>query len=605
MGTRTAAGTRMGIFTAMSEEFRLVAGRYRLHERLGQGGMGAVWRATDQFLERIVALKEVLLPASLDESDPVFQRTLREARASARLKHPGIVTLHDVVVEDGRPWIVMELVGGQSLLDVVRRDGPLREDRAVALARQLLAALGAAHAQAILHRDVKPANVLLDGDRAVLTDFGIAAIAGAPTLTAANQLIGSPLYIAPERITGQAAGPPSDLWALGVTLFFAVTGTEPFAREDAQAVLAAVLVQDPPAVPGPLGPVIGGLLRRDPVERLTVAGATAHLPPEPTPTHPVTPPPRPVVPRPPRRHAPVAIATVVVVALVAAIVWMARSDRIAGEAVAADDPATTSEPTPAPAADVTVPGSPTFERMTERGAVVVGVRDDQPGLGYRDPNGTFSGFDIEIARMVAAGLGFAEDQVTFVPVTAVDRESRLTAGTVDMVVATYQITEQRKQLVGFAGPYLTGGQDLLVRRDDPSITGPETLSGHRVCTVAGSVSATVLEERSTVAPADIVLRDTYPACLDQLLAEHVDAVTSDDVLLRGYVSADPQRLRMVGRPFTEVEYGIGLAHADKPLRDKVNDILTTALSDGAWQAGYDRTLGAAGVPPVLPTVKPY
>jgi len=192
----------------------------------------------------------VTLLDAVEESAPAFQRTLREARTSARLRHPNIVTVYDVALELGRPWIVMELVEGPSLADVVERDGPLRDDVAVGIARQLLAALANIHRQGVLHRDVKPANVLLDEDRVVLTDFGIAAVDGATSLTATNQVIGSPQYLAPERINGQGAGPPSDLWALGVTLHFAVTGESPFRREDTQSVLAAVLTQDPPRAPG-------------------------------------------------------------------------------------------------------------------------------------------------------------------------------------------------------------------------------------------------------------------------------------------------------------------------------------------------------------------
>lgn len=272
------------MFPRMREdEGRLVAGRYRLRARLGSGGMGTVWRAVDEFLEREVAVKEV---TAIGTSDPGFQRTLREARTSARLRHPGVVTVHDVVMEDGRPWLVMEMVDGHSLAEVVGRAGPLPAQRAVDLARQLLAALAATHRHGIVHRDVKPANVLLDGDRVVLADFGIAAFEDGTALTATNLLIGSPQYLAPERING-SAGPASDLWSLGVTLYFAVTGATPFERADAQSVLAAVLTQEPPLVSGPLGPVIEGLLRKDPAERLTIDAAVALLDAAPNRTRPI------------------------------------------------------------------------------------------------------------------------------------------------------------------------------------------------------------------------------------------------------------------------------------------------------------------------------
>lgn len=233
--------------------------------------MGQVWQARDELLHRDVAIKEVLLA----DSD---QRAVREARAAAGLAHPGIVTVHDVVVHNGRPWIVMELVAGKSLAQVIDQAGPLPVQEAARIGLQVLDALTAAHRQGILHRDVKPANILLDGDRVVLTDFGIAVIQDDTALTATNQVVGSPDYIAPERISGADAGPAIDLWALGVTLYLAVAGHSPFARDDRQATFAAVLTSEPDPLPqaGPLWPVITGLLRKDPAQRLS-AEHTAEL----------------------------------------------------------------------------------------------------------------------------------------------------------------------------------------------------------------------------------------------------------------------------------------------------------------------------------------
>ncbi|MFI0367384.1 serine/threonine-protein kinase [Actinomadura sp. 1N219] len=253
---------------------RVLAGRYRLESVVGRGGMGTVWRAHDETLHREVAVKEVVLPAGLSdgERENRHRRTLREARASARLNHPGVVTVHDVVDEDDRPWIVMELVRARSLQEIVEEDGPLPPARAAAIGRQIAGALRAAHAIGILHRDVKPANVLVaDGDRAVLTDFGIAQLAGDATLTGTGLLIGSPAYMSPERVNGDPAIPASDLWALGATLYAATEGHAPHHRSDPMAVLAAVMTQDvpPPRNAGPLAPVLTGLLERDPVRRLS------------------------------------------------------------------------------------------------------------------------------------------------------------------------------------------------------------------------------------------------------------------------------------------------------------------------------------------------
>ncbi|WP_207943617.1 serine/threonine-protein kinase [Actinomadura sp. KC345] len=252
---------------------RVLAGRYRLESVVGRGGMGTVWRARDETLDREVAVKEVVLPSGLndDERDNRHRRTLREARASARLNHPGVVTVHDVVDEDGRPWIVMELVRARSLQEIVDEDGPLPSGRVAAIGRQIAGALRAAHATGILHRDVKPANVLVaEDDRALLTDFGIAQLAGDATLTGTGLILGSPAYMSPERVNGDPAIPASDLWALGATLYAATEGRAPHHRSDAMAVLAAVMTQDvpPPENAGPLAPVITALLERDPSRRL-------------------------------------------------------------------------------------------------------------------------------------------------------------------------------------------------------------------------------------------------------------------------------------------------------------------------------------------------
>ncbi|MEU5877459.1 serine/threonine-protein kinase [Spirillospora sp. NPDC047279] len=261
---------------------RLLAGRYRLVSVVGRGGMGTVWRARDEMLHRDVAVKEVLLQGAGGDSDrdERHERTLREARASARLNHPGVVTVHDVVDEDDRPWIVMELVAARSLQDVVTEDGPLPPPRVAEIGRQVVRALRAAHAIGILHRDVKPANVLIAADgRAVLTDFGIAQISGDTTLTAVGGLLGSPAYMSPERLNGERATPASDLWALGATLYTAVEGRSPYARADAMAVIAAVLADRgaPPRNAGPLAPVIAALLTKDPTQRMNGARAETAL----------------------------------------------------------------------------------------------------------------------------------------------------------------------------------------------------------------------------------------------------------------------------------------------------------------------------------------
>ncbi|WP_329016526.1 serine/threonine-protein kinase [Streptomyces sp. NBC_00690] len=259
-------------------ENQLIAGRYRLLGPLGEGGMGVVWRARDEVLAREVAVKEVRSPVGLSSADErrLYQRLEREAWAAGRISHRGVVTVYDVVTDGGRPWIVMELVRGLALSDVLESDGPLTPQRAAQIGADVLTALGAAHEAGVLHRDVKPGNVLIANDgRVVLTDFGIAEVAGTSALTMTGELIGSPEYLAPERAQGHAPGPASDLWSLGVLLYTAVQGVSPFRREQALSTLRAVVDEEPsiPHLAGELAPVIEGLLRKNPDERLTAAAA--------------------------------------------------------------------------------------------------------------------------------------------------------------------------------------------------------------------------------------------------------------------------------------------------------------------------------------------
>ncbi|MFI1653844.1 serine/threonine-protein kinase [Streptomyces sp. NPDC020472] len=299
-------------------EGRLLAGRYRLGAVLGRGGMGTVWRAVDETLGRTVAVKELRFPTSIDEDEKrrLITRTLREAKAIARIRNNGAVTVYDVVDEDDRPWIVMELIEGKSLADAIREDGTLTPRRAAEVGLAILDVLRSAHREGILHRDVKPSNVLIAEDgRVVLTDFGIAQVEGDPSITSTGMLVGAPSYISPERARGHKPGPAADMWSLGGLIYAAVEGSPPYDKGSAIATLTAVMTEpvDPPKNAGPeLEQVIYGLLAKDPAQRLDDARARVLLravldAPEPAPA--ASPEVTTVVPLPPRpERAPAAPA---------------------------------------------------------------------------------------------------------------------------------------------------------------------------------------------------------------------------------------------------------------------------------------------------------
>ncbi|HZB32363.1 MAG TPA: serine/threonine-protein kinase, partial [Streptosporangiaceae bacterium] len=273
------------------EPGQLVAGRYHLVEIIGRGGMGAVWRARDETLGRDVAVKELILSpvVAAAERAAFCARTIREARSAARLRHPGIVTIHDVIQQDGLPWIIMEYVTGRSLAEVIASAGRLSPDQVARIGLRILAALRAAHSAGIVHRDVKPANVLLDAgsggggpgddERVVLTDFGIAALEGDAAITQSGLILGTPAFMAPEQARGLRATERSDLWSLGATLYAAVEGGPPYQGPSSGAVFMALATEEPrpPVHAGPLTPVLGGLLRKDPAHRLSAEQTAALL----------------------------------------------------------------------------------------------------------------------------------------------------------------------------------------------------------------------------------------------------------------------------------------------------------------------------------------
>ncbi|WP_394429678.1 glutamate ABC transporter substrate-binding protein [Streptomyces sp. SGAir0957] len=236
--------------------------------------------------------------------------------------------------------------------------------------------------------------------------------------------------------------------------------------------------------------------------------------------------------------------------------------------------------------------SATLTKAQKAGKLVVGAKNDQPYLGFEDTDGKRSGFDIEIAKMVAADLGFKPSQVEFKTVDSNVRETTISKGEVDLYVGTYTINDERKKQVGFAGPYFLAGADLLVRKDEKAITGPDSLKGKTVCSIKGS---TPLQEiKKPKYGAKTIELSKYSECVQQLLNNEVDAVTTDDAILKGYAAQRPEKLKVVGKPFTKEPYGVGMGKNDKALRDAVNDAIEAHQKNGDYKKAYDATLGLSG-----------
>ena len=351
----------------------------------------------------------------------------------------------------------------------------------------------------------------------------------------------------------------------------------------------------PPPVPPPV-PVPAPA----PAAPLTAPAST----PPPTPTPPAAPPtpPASAPPRLPRPPAPPALTALLALATAAVLLTTGCGRQGSPPAKgprAADLPAYRVD------RGFALPASPTWSAAHRRGSLVIGVKDDQPYLGERDPaTGTYSGFDIEIAKMSAASLGFRPDRIRWKAVASANRETALSNGQIDLYVGTYTINALRKKQVGFAGPYYLAGQGLLVRAGEHGIHGPWDLKGRKVCSAAGSSSIQRIEADYPQATA--VTYDTYSVCVDNLLTYQVDAVTTDDSILTGYAAKAPDEMKVVGRPFSEEPYGIGLARGDTALRYALDDAIVAHERAGDWRKAYAATLGLSGRPaPAPPPVDRY
>lgn len=238
------------------------------------------------------------------------------------------------------------------------------------------------------------------------------------------------------------------------------------------------------------------------------------------------------------------------------------------------------------------------------GKLTIGIKFDQPGLGLRNKDGSYSGFDVEVAKYVAGKLGVQPNDITFKEAPSPQRETLIENGQVDYIVATYSINDKRKEKVDFAGPYYVAGQSLLVRADNTDINGPDNLKGKKVCSVKGSTPAQNIEKNFP--DTQLQTNDTYSLCLEGLRAGSWDAVTTDDIILAGYAAQSSGAFKVVGKPFTTENYGIGSKKGDKELRDKINDAIEAMIADGSWKKAFDSTVGASGYQaPQPPTVNRY
>jgi glutamate transport system substrate-binding protein len=272
---------------------------------------------------------------------------------------------------------------------------------------------------------------------------------------------------------------------------------------------------------------------------------------------------------------------------------------------AASDACQSAGVTYQPATTVALTGSPTYDKIKSSGTVRIGVKADQPNLGYKDTNGVRCGFDIEFAQLIASKLGIDPSKITYSEIPSANRETALKGGEIDVYVGTYSITDKRKTDVAFAGPYFIAGQSLLVRKSETAITGKDSLQGKKVCSVTGSTAIQRIRDQKLTDAGNISEFKTYSECVSQLLDGKTDAVTTDDAILKGYAAQAPNMLKVVGDQFSVEKYGIGLPHDDAALRGFVNDVLAAAVADGTWQKIYNGTLGKSGSPATAPPLERY
>ncbi|MFD6803497.1 serine/threonine-protein kinase [Streptomyces cyaneofuscatus] len=610
----------------------VIEGRYELLEPIGSGGMGEVWRAHDRRLRRFVAVKGLLDRNAMTAGTQAaaMQRARREAEAIAKIEHPNVVTVHDQVETDNQVWIVMKLLEARSLADLLRTERVLAVPRAADIGLQILQGLRAVHAASVVHRDVKPGNVLVrDDGLAILVDFGIATFEGATQVTRSGSVIGTPPYLAPELFTPGSSGPApaSDLWALGITLYEMVEGRVPFAGGEVWEVQENIRQSPDPVLryAGPLAPVIQGLLFPDPHERLdaataeamlrevlgaplarntTVPGAATHPPTSvtepatgPEPLGPPVAEPRAADGHRARRRPWLKAATATLcVALLATAGWLVAQGVGDGQEGASGSTTAGSGGRGG--------GSAVTEKWKATNRILkIGVKDDQPGLSkYDRKTKTYAGYDIDLAYAIAGHMGYSRDEVAFTTVPTDYRSTALKRKGVDLVIASYSITPERKSAspggdsVDFAGPYYEASRSFLVRQKSSKYTINDSSDlrrlGVEVCTARDSTYETELPKRGfTMTESQ---PNTYQDCLDQLLdvTSDVYAVASDDIILAGYEKANPGKVRRLENIQGAEGYGVAMRPGSPGLKGEVCSALRTILKGKVWDEMYAKNLSA-------------
>ncbi|MEU5362677.1 serine/threonine-protein kinase [Streptomyces sp. NPDC005925] len=592
----------------------VIAGRYRLERELGRGGMGVVWEAHDVSLDRRVAVKGLLLrPADgSEEQNRWVRRARHEARALAKVRHENVVAAHDVIEDGDRIWIVMELFDSRTVADLLREQRQLSVPHAARIALQVLRGLRAAHAADVLHRDVKPSNILYRPDgHALLMDFGIAVVGDATRVTRSHEVVGSLAYLAPELLRPvpgavAPASPASDLWSLGITLYEMIEGRRPFAGTEFETLIA---VREAPVPPmrfaGPLAGLTGRLLEKDPERRPDAGEAERVL--------------RAVAegagdiaadignaartPSGVRRWKAPLIALCTALAVAAGVLtWMQLEDT--------GGSGRTSQKPPKPSAEEV-----RKQLAGGDGVLQIGVKEDQPGLSELK-GGRYEGFEPDLARQIARELGFGKEGTgfEFVPVTSQNRADKLRQdvnGHAELELATYSINDVNERSVTFAGHYFSTLGAVLVRskaqrtfNDLGELQEADPATTH-VCTASGSGTyATWLKENKLA--EHMKTRRSYDLCVEALLDEDtpIYGVITDEVILQGLHARHAESTKVLS-PFGPVqEYGVALAKGNSTLAPRVCEALEKVVARPAdnaasWVALYKKNLEA-----LLPHVNP-